>query len=87
MAQTLKQFKKDVDAFIEGGDKKEIAIMHVIQRYIVESKSVLFEGDGYSEEWAAEAEKRGLENIKTTPLALDAYLSETSKQLFESKFL
>ncbi|MEP7110134.1 MAG: glutamine synthetase III, partial [Ferruginibacter sp.] len=56
IAQTLKQFKKDVDAFIESGDKKEIAIMHVIQRYIVESKSVLFEGDGYSEEWTAEAE-------------------------------
>src|SRR6187431_2830937 len=84
VAQTLKQFKKDVDAFIEGGDKKEIAIMHVIQKYIVESKSVLFEGDGYSEEWANEAEKRGLPNVKTTPLSLDAYLSESSKQLFES---
>src|SRR4051794_1550344 len=84
VAQTLRQFKKDVDAFIESGDKKEIAIMHVIQKYIVESKSVLFEGDGYSEEWAAEAEKRGLPNIKTTPLALDAYLSDQSKQLFEN---
>jgi glutamine synthetase len=84
VAQTLKQFKKDVDALIEGGDKKEIAIMHVIQRYIVESKTVLFEGDGYSEEWANEAEKRGLPNVKTTPQALDAYLTEQSKQLFES---
>ena len=84
VAQTLKQFKKDVDGFIEGGDKKEIAIMHVIQKYIVESKSVLFEGDGYSEEWAKEAEKRGLPNIKTTPLALDAYLTDIAKQLFES---
>ncbi len=84
VAQTLKQFKKDVDTFIEGGDKKEIAIMHVIQKYIVESKSVLFEGDGYSEEWANEAAKRGLPNVKTTPLALDAYLSKLSKDLFES---
>src|SRR6187397_1713411 len=84
VAQTLRQFKKDVDSLIEGGDKKEIAIMHVIQRYIVESKAVLFEGDGYSEEWAEEAERRGLPNLKTTPLALDAYLSESSKQLFES---
>jgi len=84
IAQTLKQFKKDVDGFMEGGDKKEIAIMHVIQKYIVESKSVLFEGDGYSEEWAKEAEKRGLPNIKTTPLALDAYLTDSAKQLFES---
>jgi glutamine synthetase len=84
VAQTLRQFKKDVDSLIEGGDKKEIAIMHVIQKYIVESKAVLFEGDGYSEEWAEEAERRGLPNVKTTPLSLDAYLSESSKQLFES---
>ncbi|MEO6232001.1 MAG: glutamine synthetase III [Ferruginibacter sp.] len=83
VAQTLKQFKKDVDALIETGDKKEIAIMHVIQKYIVESKSVLFEGDGYSEAWAEEAAKRGLPNIKTTPLALDAYLSKEAKALFE----
>ena len=84
VAETLKQFKKDVDAIIEKGDKKEIAIMQVIQRYIIESKNVLFEGDGYSDEWAAEAEKRGLPNVKTTPPALDAYITEKSKHLFES---
>jgi glutamine synthetase len=84
VAETLKQFKKDVDAIIEKGDKKEIAIMQVIQRYIIESKNVLFEGDGYSDEWAAEAERRGLPNVKTTPPALDAYITEKSKHLFES---
>ena len=84
VAETLKNFKKDVDALIEKGDKKEIAIMQVIQKYIVESKTVLFEGDGYSEEWANEAERRGLPNVKTTPLALDAYVTESSKHLFES---
>lgn len=84
MADTLKTFKKDVDALIEKGDKKEIAIMHVIQKYIVESKAVLFEGDGYSEEWANEAAKRGLANVKTTPLALDAMLTDKAKHLYES---
>jgi glutamine synthetase len=84
VAETLKGFKKDVDALIEKGEKKEIAIMHVIQKYVVESKSVLFEGDGYSEEWANEAAKRGLANVKTTPLALDAYVTEQAKQLFEN---
>ncbi len=83
VAQTLKQFKLDVDALIEKGDKKEIAIMQVIQKYIIESKSVLFEGDGYSEEWATEAAKRGLPNVKTTPLALDAYVTDEVKHLFE----
>ncbi len=84
VADTLKTFKQDVDAIIEKGEKKEIAIMHVIQKYIVESKKVLFEGDGYSDEWAAEAEKRGLPNVKTTPLALDAYIADKAKHLFES---
>lgn len=84
MAETLRTFKKDVDALIDKGEKKEIAIMHIIQKYIVESKKVLFEGDGYSEEWHHEAERRGLENVPTTPLALDAMLTEKAKQLFES---
>jgi glutamine synthetase len=84
MAQTLITFKAEVDAMIEKGDKKEIAIMHVLQRYVSESKKVLFEGDGYSEAWAKEAEKRGLPNVKTTPLALDAMVTKKSKELFES---
>jgi glutamine synthetase len=84
MAQTLKQFKKDVDGLIEKGEKKEIAILHTIREYIVSSEKILFEGDGYSEEWAQEAERRGLPNVKTTPLALDAMVTEKAKQLFES---
>jgi len=84
MAETLKNFKKDVDGLIEKGDKKEIAIIHVIREYIVSSKKVLFEGDGYSEEWTIEAEKRGLPNVKTTPLALDAMITDKAKRLFET---
>ncbi len=84
MAETLKQFKKQVDGLIEKGEKKEIAIMHVIREYIVASEKVLFEGDGYSEAWAKEAEKRGLANVKTTPLALDAMVTEKAKKLFEN---
>ena len=83
MAETLKNFKSEVDGIIEKGEKKEVAIMQVIQKYIVDSKSVLFEGDGYSEEWEKEAEKRGLPNVKTTPLALDAYVTKKAKALFE----
>ncbi len=83
MADTLSKFKHDVDALIEKNEKKEIAIMQVIQRYIVESKSVLFEGDGYSPEWEKEAKKRGLPNVKTTPLALDAFVTAKAKKLFE----
>jgi glutamine synthetase len=83
LAETLKKFKKEVDVLIDKGEKKEIAIMHVIREYIVSSEKILFEGDNYSEEWQKEAEKRGLPNVKTTPLALDALVTEKAKRLFE----
>jgi glutamine synthetase len=84
MADTLRKFKKEVDGLIEKGEKKEIAIMHTIRQYIVDSEKVLFEGDGYSDAWTKEAEKRGLPNVKTTPLALDAMVTDKAKKLFES---
>ncbi len=83
IADTLTKFAAEVDALIEKGDKKEIAIMQVIQKYIVSSKKILFEGDGYSEAWHQEAEKRGLPNLKTTPVALDAMVTEKAKKLFK----
>ena len=84
MAETLKNFKKEVDALIEKGEKKEIDIMHVIREYIKKKKKILFEGNNYSDEWEAEAKKRGLGNVKATPLALDALLTEKTKHLYES---
>ena len=84
MADTLKKFKSEVDGHVEKGEKKEIAIMHVLRQYIVASEKVLFEGDGYSEAWQKEAEKRGLPNVKTTPLALDSMVTEKAKKLFEN---
>lgn len=87
MAETLKKFKSEVDALIEKGEKKEVAIMQTIQKYIVESKKVLFEGDGYSDEWEKEAAKRGLPNVKSTPLSLDAYSADKAKKLFEDNHI
>src|SRR6187431_2763663 len=82
MAATLKQFKNDVNGLIEKGEKKEIAIMHVNKEYIISSEKVLFEGNNYSEEWTKEAERRGLPNVKTTPLALDAMVTDKAKKIF-----
>jgi len=84
MAETLKKFKVEVDALIEKGEKKEIAILQVLRSYISGSKKIRFEGDNYSDEWAAEAAQRGLSNFKTTPAALDAYVSDKAKELFYS---
>lgn len=76
VADTLKQFKTEVDKLIKKGDKKDTAVLKVLRNYIKDSKSILFEGDNYSGAWEKEAEKRGLPNIKTTPHALDAYVQE-----------
>lgn len=82
VANQLVEFKNEVDKAIDKGTKKEVAIINVLRRYITESKNVLFEGNGYSQEWVEEAAKRGLNNITTTPPALSAYLSSSSKKLF-----
>lgn len=83
VADTLIEFKKEVDALIKKGEKKEIAILHIIRKYIIESKAIRFEGDNYSEAWAEEAAKRGLNNFKDTPRALDVFSTKTAKKLFE----
>ena len=83
VADQLNKFKAEVDKLIKKGEKKDVAIMTVIKRYIKESKAIRFEGNGYSDEWAKEAEKRGLSNIKTTPKALDVLLDPKTDKLFE----
>lgn len=82
VANQLKLFRQEVDGMIKGGEKKDHAILMVLRRYITESKAVLFEGDNYSDEWHAEAARRGLNNIKTTPAALEQYLTPKAKQIF-----
>ncbi len=82
VADQLVKFKADVDKLIKKGEKKDIALLTIIKRYIKESKDIRFEGNGYSKEWEDEAAARGLANIKTTPVALDAYVSEKSTELF-----
>ncbi len=82
MADQLMAFKKEVDALINKGEKKDVAILTVIKKYIKESKSIRFEGNGYSLEWEKEAAKRGLSNIKTTQKSLDAYVSKKTTDLF-----
>ena len=84
VAKQLREFKKEVDTLIETKDlKKDEAIFNVLREYIKQSKNILFEGDGYSEAWEQEAEKRGLSNFKTTPLALKAKVSPQALDLFK----
>ncbi|MFA8436999.1 MAG: glutamine synthetase III [Marinifilaceae bacterium] len=84
VAQQLIQFKADVDELIDMEVKKDEAIFQVLRKYIVESKAIRFEGNGYSEEWKEEAQKRGLTNIPDPVEALKAYISEKSTELFRT---
>ena len=83
VANQLFEFKKSVDSLIEQGLKKDDALFNVLRDLISTSHKVRFEGDGYSEDWKNEAAKRGLSNLPDTPRALKAYVSESSKALFE----
>ena len=83
VANQLTDFRDKVDTLIKEGQKKEVAIINVLREYIKSSKNILFEGDGYGDEWVEEAKKRKLENIKDTPRALDTYLKDKNIALFK----
>ena len=83
MAKQLKDFKVEVDALIEKGLKKDEAIFNVLREYIKQSKNIMFEGDGYSDDWSKEAKKRGLSNLKTTPEALKKEMDKKFVSLYE----
>ena len=84
MAEQLTDFKNDVDALMAKGEQKLAAIIQVIRRYIKECKPIRFDGNGYSDEWKAEAERRGLDCETSVPVIFDNYLSEGSVRMFES---
>ncbi|MDR1526605.1 MAG: glutamine synthetase III [Dysgonamonadaceae bacterium] len=84
VAAQLLEFKQTVDAKIAGGATKEQAIFEVLKKYIKESKPIRFDGNGYSDEWKAEAKKRGLDDETSVPVIYDAYTTSESIQLFES---
>ncbi len=83
MADQLIQFKKEVDALIKKKLSRDEAIYKVIKKYIKASKKIRFEGNSYSQEWIDEAEKRGLSNLRSSPEALKAYVSDETVKLFE----
>ncbi len=82
VAGQLKIFKQEVDALIAQGKDKEKAILTIVRKNIKESKKIRFDGNGYSDEWKAEAAKRGLDCETCVPVIFDAYLTKQSVKLF-----
>ena len=84
VAEALNSFKSRVDALIAAGEKKEAAIIKVVREDIGYIKPIIFNGNGYGEEWKQEAVKRGLDCETSAPKIFDNYLSESSIRMFES---
>ena len=84
VAEQLMLFKAEVDARIEKGEAKERVLFDVIKKYIVACKAIRFDGNGYSEEWKAEAAKRGLDCETSVPLVIDRYLKPETIKMFET---
>ena len=84
VAEALVSFKERVDALIAKGEDKTSAIIDVIREDIKTCSPIRFDGNGYSDEWIAEARKRGLDCETSCPVIFERYLDEESVSMFES---
>ncbi|MDR1003853.1 MAG: glutamine synthetase III [Prevotellaceae bacterium] len=84
VAEQLCLFRQEVDGLIEQGVEKYAAILRVVRKYIKMSKPIHFDGNGYSDEWKAEAQKRGLDCETSVPVIFDNYLKPESIAMFEA---
>jgi len=85
VAEALVDFKTRVDALISQGEEPTHAIIDILREDIRTCKPIQFEGNGYSEEWMEEAQRRGLDCETSCPLVFDRYLDEASVRMFESQ--
>ena len=83
LAEQLELFKGEVDALMAKGEAKEAALIQVIRKYIKICKPIRFDGNGYSDEWKAEAARRGLDCETSCPVIFDNYLTLGSITMFE----
>ena len=85
VAEALSNFKKRVDALIAKGEDQTAAIVDVIREDIKTCRPIRFDGNGYSDEWKAEAAKRGLDCEASCPVCFDRYLDADSIKMFEDE--
>jgi glutamine synthetase len=82
MAESLDHLATRIEQAGGSGDRRE-AIQAIVRETLAEHQRILFSGDGYTEEWTAEAERRGLYNLRDTPSALVRLTAPESMELFE----
>ncbi len=82
VAESLKVFRSRVDALTGKGEELDKALLTVIREFLEEARPVMFEGNGYSDEWLEEARRRGLTPVTNVPVAFQAFRKPESVQLF-----
>ncbi len=82
VAEQLDDFADRVQKRMDAGDTMEKAMLSEVRRLLKESRAIQFDGNGYSEEWKQEAARRGLDTETSAPLMYDAYLSQSSIDMF-----
>lgn len=82
VAEQLVTFKNEVEGLIKNGKSKDEALYEILKKYIKESRPIRFNGNGYSDEWKAEAKKRKLDCETSVPVIYDAYTSKQSVKTF-----
>ncbi len=82
VADQLNSFRRSIDERTEAGESLEDAIIAEVRKLIIESKNIHFDGNGYSDEWKAEAARRGLDCETSAPRMFDAYLSKQAEEMF-----
>ena len=83
VAESLNEFRTQVDALEADGEERSSAVMTVVRRFIEESKDIMFEGNGYGREWQAEARRRGLRAIENVPDTYEVYHEPAVVEMFD----
>src|ERR1700754_1498012 len=83
-AEAIDELAGKLEAKLDAGAAMPEAVMEIVKDSYLENKVVCFSGDGYSEEWHAEAERRGLKDLRTTPDALPEVIADDTVAAFEN---
>jgi glutamine synthetase len=83
VAESLREFRAEVDALEAAGEDRSSAVMSVVRRFITEARDIMFEGNGYSKEWEEEAGRRGLKAVRNVPESYDTYHEPSVIRLFD----
>jgi glutamine synthetase len=83
VTESLDYIATELEKAIKGGKKLEVAVAELLPKIIKENKQIIFNGNGYADEWTKEAKKRGLLNLKNTVDALPQLVTKEAIALFE----